>query len=136
MAANAYMNLYAGTVTDGATDGTRIKLGAADTDPGILPLTVALNASTSEAKVIPVALRCQTGFETSGDVKVSFQGTTAAKWSVCDTQTGTFASTLTISNTIGATNKVFYVKASSDTSESPANDTSVTIHVEAAIAAV
>lgn len=136
MAANPYMNLYAGTVTDGATDGDRIKLGAADTDPGVLPLTVALNASTSESKVVPVAIRCETGFETSGNVTISFQGTNAAKWTVCDTAAGTFASTLTISTTIGATNKVFYVKASSDTSENPANDTSVTIHAEAAIAAV
>ncbi len=136
MAANPYMNLYAGTVTDGATDGDRIKLGAADTDLGVNPLTVALNASTAETKVVPVALRCQTGYETSGNVTISFQGTNAAKWTVCDTAAGTFASTLTIANTIGDTNKVFYVKASSDTSENPANDTSVSIHVEAAIAAV
>ena len=46
---------------------------------------------------------------------------------------GTYTSTLTISSAIGATNTVFYVKASSVNTESPGTDTSVTIDVTAVI---
>ena len=60
-------------------------------------------------------------------------GTTAGYWSFCATSDGTFTSTLTLSEVIGATNKCFYAKASSSSTESPSIDTSVSVQVIAKV---
>lgn len=121
--ANAYINLYKDSPTAGGTDGTQISLDGTQTQP----LTFSLDASQNENKTAAVAIRCESGYQTSGYTTISFTGTTAAKWSLSDSQNGTYASTLTLTNTINATNTLFYVKAASASSESPGNDTSVSM---------
>jgi hypothetical protein len=50
--------------------------------------------------------------------------------------TGGYGAALTISSAIGATNTLFYAKAKATSDESPANDTSVDLQVQATVAAV
>ena len=121
----AYIDVYNGNPTAGGTDGNAVSTGGAQTNP----VGVVLDASQSEEAVVTLALRCQSGYQTKGNTVISFTGTNAGYWSICDTENGTFASTLTISSVIGTTNTLFYVKASSSPQETPSVDTSVSIQV-------
>ena len=127
--ANAYINLYKGTPTAGGTDGTLVSLDGVGTSP----VSFTLDATQSESGKQAVALRCESGYTTSGDTTITASGTNAGKWSFSDSENGTYASTLTISTTINTTNTVFWVKAASASTESPGTDTSVTTDVTATI---
>ena len=136
---NAYLNLYMSNPTAGGTDGTAISLGDTET----APLSVTLDASTNEAKILKVAIRCESGFQTVGNTTIGFTGTSAAKWSIAADSSyadataaaaATYSSTLTISSAIGTTNTIFWVKASSSSDETPGSDTSVNITVSAMVA--
>ena len=118
---NAYINLYTGSPTDGGTDGTIVSSDAAT------PLTVRLDATSNESKTVTLAIRCESGYQTSGTTVISFDGTNKAKWQVCKTSDGTFTDTLTISDAIKQANVLFYAKASSSEDEDPSNDASVSI---------
>lgn len=120
--ANGYINFYKDNPTAGGTDGTQISLDGQQT----APLTFSLDASQSESKTAAVALRCESGYETSGLTTISFSGTTAAKWSLSSSENGTYSPSLVFTH-IGATNVVFYAKATSASSEAPGNDTSVSM---------
>lgn len=130
--ANPYIGLYADNPTADKTDGTLISSDRTGTNP----LSVTLDASKNEtSEAIPVAVRCAEGYKTTGDTVISFTGTTASKWSVCATADGTYDASLTISDSIGTTNKLFYVKATSSADETPANDASTQIKLSTKIAA-
>ena len=120
--ANGYINFYKDNPTAGGTDGSQISLDG----QGTAPLTFSLDASENESKTAPVALRCESGYQTSGLTTISFSGTTAGKWSACKTQGGTYTPSLVLTQ-VGATNVVFYVKAASASTEAPGNDTSVSM---------
>lgn len=129
---NKYINLYMNNPTAGGTDGDIISSGDTETNP----LSVTLDAANSEtSNAIPVAIRCETGFKTTGNTVISFVGTNAAKWTVGDSATGAFSSSLTIPDEIDTTNRLFYVKVTSSSDEEPANDTSTNIQVATKIAA-
>ena len=121
----AYINLYNGNPTAGLTDGNLVSTGGAQTNP----VAFTLDASQSESATAKLALRCEPGYHTTGNTVISFTGTSAGYWSVCDTENGTYASTLTISTSIDTTNTIFWVKASSATTETPSIDTFVTLQV-------
>lgn len=121
----AYINLYNGNPTAGLADGTVVSTGGAQTNP----VAFTLDASQAESATAKLALRCESGYHTTGNTVISFTGTSAGYWTVCDTESGTYASTLTISDSIDTTNTVFWVKASSATTETPNLDTSVTIQI-------
>lgn len=121
----AYINVYNGNPTVGLTDGTLVSSAGAQTNP----VAFTLDASQSESATAKLALRCESGYHTQGNTVVSFTGTSANYWTVCDTENGTYASSLVISDSIDATNTIFYVKASSASSETPNLDTSVSIQV-------
>lgn len=121
----AYINLYNNNPTVGLTDGDAVSLNGAGTNP----ISVSLDASLQEEKAVKVAIRCDSGYQTQGSTTISFTGTSAGYWTICDTENGTYASSLTFSNTIDATNTIFYVKAASASSETPTLDTSVSVQV-------
>ena len=121
----AYINLYNGNPTVGLTDGNLVSTGGAQTNP----VAFTLDASQSESATAKLALRCESGYHTTGNTVISFTGTSAGYWTVCDTENGTYASTLTISTSIDTTNTIFWVKASSATTETPSVDTFVTLQV-------
>ena len=127
--ANQYISLYTNNPTAGGTDGTAVSLDGSET----APLSVTLDAATNETKTIKCAVRCGSGYKTSGDTTISFEGESAAKWSAADTENGTFSSSLAISDSVGTTNRVFYVKAQSSSDETPRKDTSVKVVLHATI---
>lgn len=147
-----FIKLYGGNVTAGGTDGTPISENMVQTNP----LSMSLNAKVAEAKAVKVALRCETGFQTSGDVVVSayryngenyvatggnidkfrFAEDTGFASDTAALANANWQSSLTISDVIGATNHVFWVKVMSDTTQTPQKDTSVSIHVAGAMEAV
>lgn len=142
-----YMN-----ATEGETDGTEVSINMTQTNP----IAMTLNAKTSEAKAVKVALRCEEGFQTYGDTTVAayyFNGTkyvssggNVDKWRFAADEgfadaskalaNGNWQSTLTIDSVITSVNHVFWVKAMSDTSEVPQKDTTVSIHIEGIVEAV
>ena len=135
-----HLRLYMNNPTAGGVDGTEISSGD-DT----LPLSVVLDASQAETKVLKVAARCDTGFLVEGDTSIYFEGTNASKWQVApddnyyDAETAlamaSFASTLTLADVI-ATNKIFWVKVTSSTDEDPQNDRTVKLIAEGLVVAV
>jgi hypothetical protein len=129
--ANEFINLYKDNPTEGFNDGTLVSLG---TDLSSL-IEETVNASESETKKIKVALRCENGFNTTGDVSVWFVGDNADKWAVGATEDGEFSDVLTITDTIGNSNKVFYLSVTAQNGEVPSVDTSTKIRVKATIAA-
>ena len=115
--------------TAGGTDGTAVSLDGSET----APLSVILDAAANEAKTVKCAVRCGSGYKTSGDTTISFEGESATKWSAADTEDGTFSSSLTISDSVGVTNRIFYIRAASSSDETPHKDTSVKIVLHATI---
>ena len=128
----AYINIYNNNPTVGLTDGDAVSINGAQTNP----VSVSLDASLQESKSVKLAIRCDSGYQTQGSTTLSFTGTSAGYWSICDTENGTYSTELTISNTIGTTNVIFYAKASSSSNESPTLDTSVSIQVATKIEAL
>ena len=123
--ANQYINLY--------KDGQIISQG-----DGSNPLTVGpLNATENEVSApIAVEVKCETGFATTGNTVLSFTGSSAAKWSICATEAGTYEETLTIATSITTTATTVYVKAKATSDEAPSNDVAVDISLTAVIQAV
>ena len=135
-----YLNLYTNNPTAAGTDGTVISLSGAQT----APVSVTLDAAKAESKIVKCAIRCEAGYKTTGNTVISFTGTNAGKWSIADdanysdataAAAGTYASSLTISNEIGKTNKIFWLKAVSSSDENPTSDTSVSINVQTIVQA-
>ena len=138
--ANAYINLYTGTVTAGGTDGTAVSTGDTETSP----VSVTLNATNAETAIVKCALRCESGYKTSGNTVITFTGTSTAKWQIASDNNyadataaaaATFATSLTISTAINATNTIVWLKALSSADESPANDTTADLQVDTTVVA-
>lgn len=130
----AYIHLYKDNPTASGTNGTLVSEGN-----GLSPVSVTLNAtSNEESSPITLALRCEAGYETSGNTTITPTGTTASKWalSLDGTTWENYGSTLTISSVISSVNKLFYAKANSDSSETPVNDSSVNFQIQATIGAI
>lgn len=119
----AYLHVY--------KDGVQISEGT-----GSAPLTVGpLNASQNETSAAQeVVIKTETGYTTYGNTTVCFEGTNAAKWSVCATAGGTYSTTLTISTPITNAGISIFIKATSSSDEVPVNDESVDIKIAAVIA--
>ena len=134
-----HLHLYMNNPTAGSVDGTEISSGD-DT----LPLSTTLDASKAEAKAMKCAVRCDSGYLIDGDTDIYFEGTNASKWQVAaddsyaDAATALtmaqWASTLSIAG-VSTTNKIFWVKASSLSSEDPQNDRSVDVIAEGLVIA-
>lgn len=134
----AHIHLYMNNPTEGGTDGTEIS-----SEDNTLPLTVILDASEAEEKAVKVAVRCDSGFAVNGDTDIYFEGTNAAKWQVAEDNSFTsdtaltlalWQNTLTIAD-VAATNIVFWVKATSATTENPQNDRTVKLVAEGLVVA-
>lgn len=107
------------------------------------PLSVTLNATNNEISTDQkLALRCETGYTTTGNTVITPTGTSAAKWALAPDNAGSpgtygaYGAALTITDAIGATNKLFWAKAKSTSDEIPVNDITVNFNLTATIAAV
>lgn len=128
--ANAYINVYNNNPNAGLTDGSVVSTGGVYDNP----ISVSLNASTNESKTVKLAIRCESGFTTSGSTTIGELGDTNNRWQLSlSGDDGTWANSITIATPIGATNTVFWAKASSADTESPALDRSVSLQVTATI---
>lgn len=121
------VNIYQGNVTAGGTDGTKVSTDGTYT----APVDVELDASQNESKIIPLAVRANSGYKTTGTVTISDQGDTNDRWKLCWTQNGTFTDSITTDDEITAVNKLFYAKASSASTELPATDRTASLRVVA-----
>ena len=130
----AYIHMYQGNPTVALTDGTLIS-----ENTGLNPISCVLNASNNEiSSNIKLALRCETGYLTVGDLTITPTGDSASKWtlSLDGVTFGAYGDPLTITSVVNATNTIFYAKAKSISSETPINDTSTDLVVTATIGAV
>lgn len=130
--ANSFINLYGGNPTAGDTDGTIISTDGAQT----APLVVVLDASQNEVKKTKLAIRCESGYQATPNTVIQDNGDTNDRWKFSLTENGTYADSITLANSIGSVNSIFYAQASSSSLESPTRDTSVSIRVNATIEAV
>lgn len=131
--ANPYINLYTNNPTAGATDGTAISTDGTYT----APFTVTLDASTNESKIIPLGIRTESGYIVASDTTISDSGDTNDRWKFSLTSDTGWADSITLaSDTVTSLNTIFYVKASSDSSESPQSDRSVSFQVSTLIQTV
>lgn len=73
-----YYHLYMNNPTAGAVDGTQVSEDHAFT----APISAVLNAINNESKLIKLAIRCEKGYETVGNVtlkKLYYDGSTTAE---------------------------------------------------------
>lgn len=73
-----YYHLYMNNPTAGAADGTKVSEDHAFT----APISAVLNASNNESKLIKLAIRCESGYETVGNItikKLYWDGSTTAE---------------------------------------------------------
>lgn len=105
---------------------------------GSNPLVIGpLNASENQvSEPVELTIKTDAGFKTFGTTTISFTGTTNAKWMISKTQSGSYTSSLEITDEITNTGTTFYVKAKATDDEAPSNDTSVDIAISTVIAAV
>ena len=129
------INVYKNIPTAGCVDGSLVSEGT-----GLNPITTnSLNTTNNEeSTTIVLALRCDTGYNTSGDTTITPTGVTADKWSLSlDGVTwGAYGAVLTITSVIGVVNTLFYAKAKATAGENPVNDMTVDLQVAGNLVAV
>lgn len=129
--ANPYINVYMNNPTEGATDGTPVSTGDHNA-----PISFVLDASQNESKVQKCAIRTESGYITTGETTISDRNDTNDRLKLCWTEDGTFTDSISTTDSITDTNKIFYAKASSSSSESPQTDMSSSLQVNCVIASV
>lgn len=146
-----YLKIYTGSVTSGAKNGVEVSSEHTMTSP----LSAVLDSSKSESKCIKCAIRCETGFQTSGATTLSFMywngtgyeatGGAVGKFKIAKDDNYTeenvdssasWGTTLSITDVIGDTNVLFWVKISSTQGEAPAKDDTVALTAKGIIVAV
>lgn len=127
--ANSYINVYKNNPTAGGTDGTAVSLNGEYIDP----ITVSLDVTNNESKKVKLAIRCEPGYVTTGDTVIADSGDTNDRWKLCLTENGTYTNSITIPATIGATNTIFWARASCADTENPSTDRSVSFSVTATV---
>lgn len=128
----ALINLYKGNPTAGGTDGTAVSMAGNFSSP----VQFTLDASQNESAIQKLAVRCNSGYKTSGVTTISDNNDTADRLKLSFSDSGGWADTLTINDSIGAANVIFYVKASSSSNELPQLDRGTSLKVTAVIEAV
>jgi len=135
----AYIHVYKDNPTAGGTDGTLVSEGDNSSPVEVGPLNATNNEESSPIKL---AIRCDSGYQTYGNTTIDPVGTNQDKWALADDNAGSPATwqdwgvALTVTEIIGATNKIFWAKAKAVSGEEPQNDSSVDLQVSTTIQAV
>ena len=134
-----HLHTYMNNPTAGSTDGTEISSG-----DNSLPLTIILDSNNSETKVVKCAVRCDFGYEIEGDTAIYFEGTNSSRWTAAPDDDysdsdaavadAAFSPTIILSD-VANTNKIFWIKATSLSTENPVNDRSVKLVSEGLVVA-
>ena len=117
--ANPYINIYKDNPTAGAKDGTAVTMGNSYT----APIKFTLDAEQNESAIQKCAIRTETGY-VAQVVTISDLNDSDDRWKVCKTEDGTFEDSITFDE-VTDTNSIFYVKATSASTEQPMTDRSV-----------
>ena len=125
-----YINLYTNNPTAGATDGTPISIEGAFT----APLSFVLDTRQSTSQILPVAIRTESGYITTGTTTISDNNDTNDRLSLCWTPDGEFADSISTAESISSVNTIFYVQASATGDYEPTTDRSMRLKVNATIA--
>lgn len=128
--ANAYINIYKGNPTAGATDGDIVSTGGANTSP----IEFTLDASQNQSKKAKLAIRTESGY-TASDVIIQDNNDINDRLKLCLTENGTYADSISVGN-VSTVNTIFYAQASSSSLEAPQTDTSANFMVSCMITAV
>lgn len=128
--ANAHLNIYKNNPTAGNADGTAVSTGDNSS-----PITFTVDSSNNEVASDTLAIRCEPGFFTASTTSISIVSDTANHWAL-SLNGETWGTDITITSTVGESNRVFYIKADSTSSENPQNDSSAKLRVKFKIAAV
>ena len=128
--ANAYLNIYNNNPTAGGTDGTAISTGDFSN-----PISFSLDASQSETKTQALAIRTESGYIAASGTTISDVNDSSDFWKL-SLDNSSWSDTIVFSDTITATNTLFYIKASSESTETPQTDRSVSFRVTAKIEVV
>lgn len=115
--------------TAGGTDGTAISTDGTYT----APLTFTLDAVQSETKIAKLGIRTESGYIAQSGTTIADSSDTNDRWKLSFSSDTGWADSITFSDTITATNSIFYAKATSATAETPSNDRSVSLNVQAVI---
>lgn len=136
-----YINIYTNNPSTGATDGTLVSTDGTQTSP----ISVTLDSSSAETQAIKCSIRTNTGYTTIGDTIVKPQAYNATaktygatdKWKIAIDNSfadstaalagASWQDSITISDSITDTNKIFWLKAISTADEGALVDTSVRI---------
>ena len=133
---SALIGIYYGSPTAGGTNGTRSSEGTEATPITVGPLDTASN---EESSAIKLAVRCDNNYKTGTDSTITPTGANASKWALAPDNGGSagtwgsYGAALTFASSIGDTNVIFWAKAKAASSESPSNDTSVDLVIDAEI---
>lgn len=130
--ANPYINVYTNNPTAGTTDGTAVSTDGEFT----APVEFSLDASQNESQTLALAIRTESGYRTLGTTTISDNGDTNDRLKLSWTANGTFEDSISTDDEITNANKTFYARASSDSSETPKTDRSISLQVSCVIASV
>ena len=126
---DAHLNLFMNNPTAGGTDGTAVSTD----DTFTAPLTFILDGAQSETKIAKLAIRTESGYKTYGNTLIQGYNDTNDRWKFSfDSDTG-WSDTIVFTDTIVATNVIFYTKAESAGTEVAQNDKSVKIFAQAIV---
>ena len=120
----ALIGLYTGA-TEGAMDGTLISNGRTF----LTPVDITINAGENEQKIIPLGIRCESGY-TFSDVSIttnvysedagSWTGVSDGTISFSNSSTGEEAESALDIESISTTNTIIYMVVSSSNLQTPA----------------
>ena len=133
MAEEGKIELIIDNPTSGGADG---RVASESTQE--YPVNVIVDTREANHTIVKAALRCNSGFKTTGNTVVTFTGGTAARWQIADddsyldveaAEEADYADSLILNSSIGDTNHLIWLKVSTDGAESAVVDTSVRINV-------
>lgn len=145
----ALLKIYTNNPTAAGTDGTEVSENGAQTMPISASLVVTSSVGASEA--IKLAARCDSGYQTTGNVVLKFVDSTGTDYtstnyklaednnysSATDAlENASWVDSVTITSVVDATNTIFWAKLSAPAGATPANDTSISLFHSETIEAV
>ena len=145
------LSIYTGNVTGGAKDGTFVSRERAMT----APISVLLDSSNGESKCIKCAIRCNSGYKTSGTTTIGFMYWDGTNYQINGGAMGRFkialdngytednvdanaswVDSIDITDEITDTNVVFWIKISSVLGEAPVRDNTISLTAKGVVVAV
>ena len=143
------MKIYINNPTADGTDGTAASEGGVQTNPIAADLAVT---DTDAAEVaVKCALRCDSGYKTTGNTTLKFVNSlgndyTSDNYKLAKDDSyangaaaiagATWSDTLAYTESLGATNTIFWVKLKAAAGTAPTNDTSISLKHEETVESV